>query len=147
MGSPSFLRLMPSRAAEISARRSVLYQSFKHSLPAAHMLGLSCALSSSRYFHFSPPLLSLSCGHLAHQDFVAVSSAAAWVSICYRGFLTLSPSFSHTHTPHSFLYLPDLISSERLSVQLMSATAHFSTDTAHPGSCLAHNTGSHYRPY
>lgn len=59
-----------------------------------------------------------------------------------RSFLLLfflSKTHTHTYTHniyHNSHYLPDLISSVWLSLELMSVTAHFNTDTVHPSSCL-----------
>lgn len=95
---------MPS-SAEISGRLSVLYQSFKHSLPAAQMLCLSCALSSSHLFHLSLPLLSLM------RAFGPSGLCGSVLSLCMRVYLlqrlskSVSHILSHTHTRTSQLPL------------------------------------------
>lgn len=101
--------------------------------PSAHMLCLSCAQSISPFIPFLAALslshadirtirVSWCCSHRLHErPFVTA-----------RSFLLLSLSF-FSHNTH---YLPDLISSVWLSLELMSVTAHFSKGTVHPSSCL-----------
>lgn len=130
-----------SSPAEMSGWRSVLYQSFRHFIPTAHMLCLSRALSNSHLFPSSLLFLSLvlTLGPSGLCDTV--------LTLCLIGhLLQLSSSVSlsipntqiHTcthNTSHNTHYLPDLISFGRLSLGLKSVTAHFSTDTVHPSSC------------